>query len=151
MRVGRRCPEDHGSAAQAVCALWPAHSSDEDGVDRVQEAGGPPRGRPRERHLRFSRTDALWVEVAPGVLGHQTQDSQEAPLPHQEVLVAVVSHQSSRALEIPVPAAMPEVTWALSVLWYPRECPTARGSPSLRGEGVAVLAESSSQEEPNRL
>ena len=82
--------------------------------------------------------------------GHQTQDSQEAPLSYQAVLVAVVSHHSSRALALPVPAAMPEVTWALAVLGYPREAPTARGSPSRRGAGVAVLAASSSQSEPNR-
>src|SRR2546428_5302987 len=138
LRVGRGCPEDHGRAAQAVCALWSAHSSHEDGVDRVQEAGGPPRDRPRERHLRLSRTDPLLVEVAPGFLGDQTQDSQEAPLSHQEGPVAVGSRQSSRALEIPVPAAVPEVTWALSVLWYPRGLPSAGGGPSLCGERVAV-------------
>ena len=49
----------------------------------------------------------------------------------------------SRALAIPVPAAMPEGTWALAVLWYPGALPPTRGSPSLRGAGVAVRAESS--------
>jgi hypothetical protein len=56
----------------------------------------------------------------------------------------------SRALAIPVPAAMPEGTWALAVLWYPGALPPTRGSPSLRGAGGAVRAESSSQEEPKQ-
>ena len=41
--LGSGRPADHGRAAEAVCPLWPDHSSDEDGVDRVQEAGTPAR------------------------------------------------------------------------------------------------------------
>ena len=36
-------------------------------------------------------------------------------------------------------------------LWYPRELPSAGGGPSLCGEGVAVLAESSQQQERDWL
>ena len=53
----------------------------------------PPRDRPRERHIRLSRIDPLLDEITPGILGDQTQDSQEAAPPHQEVAVAVVSQR----------------------------------------------------------
>ena len=78
----------------------------------------PTRDRRGERHIRLSRLDPLLDDITPGVLGHQTPDSQEASPPHQEVAVAMVSHQSARALEIPVPDALPEVARAFSVLWY---------------------------------
>ena len=78
-----------------------------------------------ERDMRLSRIYALLDAIASGVLGHQTSDSQEASPPHEEVVVAVVSRQSARALERPIPDALPEVARAFSVLWYPRELPLA--------------------------
>ena len=51
--------QDDGRAAEAVCSLRADHASDEDGVDCVQETGGPPGSRPRERHMRLSRIDPL--------------------------------------------------------------------------------------------
>ena len=75
------------------------HSSDEDGVDRVQETGGPPGVRRWERHIRLSGIDPLLDEITPGVLGDQTPDSQEAPPSHQEVVVAMVSHNRHAPLQ----------------------------------------------------
>jgi len=128
---------------QAVRALWPAHASNDDGAARVPEAGSPPRDRPRERHLRRSRMDARLVEIAPGFFGDRTQHSQDAPLPYQAVCMAVGPRQASRTAAIPVPQALPEAAWALPVRRYPRALSFAGGSPSLGGEGVAVLAQSS--------
>src|SRR5919108_3009168 len=149
LRAGNRCPEDSDCAAEAVCPLWSDHSSDEDGVDRVQETVRPPGVGRWERHIRLSGIDPLLDAVAPGVLGDQTQNSQAAAPSHQEVAVAVGSHPPSRPPEIPGPEALPEVAGALPVLWYPRELPSVGGRPSLCGEGVALLAESSQSQESN--
>jgi hypothetical protein len=57
LRAGNRCAEDHDRAAEAVCPLWSDHSSDEDGVDGVQETERPPGVGQWERHSRLSRID----------------------------------------------------------------------------------------------
>jgi retron-type reverse transcriptase len=135
--------QNHGRAAQAVCPLCPDHSSDEDGADSVSETGRPRGVRHRGRHIRVPRIDPLLGEIAPGLLGDQTPDSAQAPTPHQEGVMAVVSHPSSRASQIPVSDARSEVVGAFPILWYPREpSPAGRGA-TLCGESVALLAESS--------
>ena len=139
--------EQEGTLAR----LWPAaerfarsghYSSDEDGAHWVQETGGPPGSRPWERHMRLSRIDPLLDEIAPRVLGDQTQDSQKTAASHQEVALAMVSQQSARAAEIPVPDALREVTRAFPILRYSGELPPVGGGPSFCGKSVAVLAES---------
>ena len=70
-----------------------------------------------ERHLRRCRMDPLRDDIAPGVLGEQTQDSQETAASHQEVARAMVSHPSSRTAALPVPDALREARRALPRLW----------------------------------
>ena len=50
---------------------------------------------------------------------------------HQEVALAMVSQQSSRAAAIPVPDALPEAARAFPVRRYPGELPPAGGGPAL--------------------
>jgi RNA-directed DNA polymerase len=45
--------------------------------------------------------------------------------PHEEVVVAVGARPSARALERPIPDALPEVAGAFAVVRYPRELPLA--------------------------
>src|SRR5215468_3858843 len=134
--------QDYGRAAEAGCSLRAHHASDEDGAHGVQETGGPPGSRPWERHIRLSRIDPLLDEIAPRVLGDQTQDSQKTAASHQEVALAMVSQQSARAAEIPVPDALLEVTRAFPILRYSGELPPVGGGTSFCGKSVAVLAES---------
>ncbi len=134
--------QNHGRAAKAVHSLWPAHSSNEDGSDCVSEARCPPGKGQWERHLRLSRIAPLLDAITPGIVGDQTQDSQEAAPAYQEGVMAVVSHQPSCAPAIPVSDALPEVARAFPILWSPRELPSPGGSPSPCGEGVAILVES---------
>ena len=98
--------------------------------------------------MRLSRIDPRLAEIAPRCRGDHTQDGQKArPSPHA-VSLAMVSHQSARALARPRPDARPEVTRALPVLWESGDHAPAGGGPPLGGAGVAVLAESSQEQEP---
>src|SRR5215510_15733005 len=142
LRTGSGRAQDDGCAPEAVCPLRTHHSSDEDGVDRVQEAEGPPGVREWERHIHLSWIDPLLDEIASGVLGNETQDSQKTFASHQEIALAMVSQQSSRTAAIPIPDALCHATRALSILRYSGELPPARGGPSFCGAGVAVLVES---------
>ena len=54
----------------------------------------------------LSRIDPLLDEIAPGVLGHQTPDSQKTPASHQAIAMAMVSQPSSCTAAIPIPDAL---------------------------------------------
>src|SRR5439155_27072678 len=108
-------------------------------------------GRHWERHIRLSGIDPLLDTITWRVLGDQTSDSQEAALSHQAVLMAMVPHSSSRALQRPTPEVMPEGTRAFPILWSPGEHAHARGSPSLCGESVAILVKPPQEQEPDVL
>src|SRR5262245_12535138 len=139
---GGGCSQGNGRATETVCPFRAHHASHENDVDCVQETGGPCRVRQWERHIRLSRIDPLLDEIALGVLGDQTQDSQKTTASHQEVAMAMVSHQSARAAEIPVPDALLEVARAFPILRYSGELPPVGGGTSFCGKSVAVLAES---------
>src|SRR2546423_8151568 len=143
MRVASGRSQDHGRAAEALCPLRSDHSSDEDGVDCVQQAGDSPGVDGGKRHIRLPRVDPLLDAITPGILGDQTQDSPKAAAAHQEVTMAMVSPESSYPAAIPVPAVMPEVARAFPVLRYPGELPPAGGGPQRSGKGVAILAQPS--------
>jgi hypothetical protein len=83
-----------------------------------------------------------WAQSRRGVLGEKPPDSEQAPTPHHEGVVAVVSPPSSRAPPIPVSEARSEVVWALPLRGYPGERPPAGSGATLCGESVAVRAES---------
>ena len=146
-RVGTRRPQEHGRAATAVCALWPAPASDQDGAERVQETGGAPGPGGRQRPLRLSGVDPGLDTSASGRLGEHTPASQQAETSHQEVPVAMGSHHSSCPLASPVSEALPEVAWALPVRRDARNPPPAGGHRPRRGAGVALLAELAQQHE----
>ena len=90
----------------------------------------------------FLGFDPRLDESAPGVLGDETQDSQQTAASHQEVALAMVPQQSSRAAAIPVSDALLEAPRAFPVLRYSGELPPAGGGAAFCGKGVAVLAES---------
>src|SRR5262245_24879609 len=69
-----------------------------------------------ERHIRVSRLHPLLGTNTSGVLGHQTQNSQETAPAYPAGVVAMVSPQSSCASAIPVSDAVREAARALSVL-----------------------------------
>ena len=92
--------------------------------------------------MHLAWLDPLLDEIAPGVLGHDTQDSQQTWASHPARALALVSHQASRPAALPVPEALRQATRALAVLRYAGELPPVGGGPSWCGEGVAVLVES---------
>jgi hypothetical protein len=81
----------------------------------------------------------------PGLWGDHTPDSPLAPASHDAGALAPVSHPPSRARPIPVSEALPDVAWALPVLWSSRELPPGGGSPGLCAAGVALRAQWSLQ------
>src|SRR6266545_3791504 len=127
---------------KAVCPLWSAYSSNEDDAGRIQEAQSQSGIGTWERHIRVSRLHPLLGTNTSGILGHQTQNSQETAPAYPAGVVAMVSPQSSCASAIPVSDAVRETTRALSVLRDSRQLPAAGERPSLCGEGVAILVES---------
>src|SRR6266446_2083041 len=143
-------PQEHDRTAKAVRPLWLAHSSDEDGAERVQATGSPQGNRGEERHMRLPGVDAFLDAITPGVRGDQAEDSPETPPSPHEVSRAVVAPQPSCPLEKPVSEALPEVAWALPVRRDARQLPPAGGHLPVRGEDMAILAESaqSSEREP---
>src|SRR4029453_16023548 len=95
--------------------------------------------------------DPLLDAITPGILGDQTQDRPKASASREKVAVAMVSSQSSPALERPTPEAVPEVAWPLPVLWDSRELPQDSRSPLSCGGGMAVLAQSSQSQKCDQL
>ena len=114
----------------------------EDDAGRIQEAQSQSGSGTWERHIRVSRLHPLLGTNTSGILGYQTQNSQETAPADSAGAVAMVSPQPPCASAIPVSNAVREATRTLSVLRDSRQLPSAGERPSLCGEGVAVLVES---------
>ena len=79
-------------ATQAVCPLWPAHSSDEDGVDRVQEARSPPGHRHMgTAHSSFSDFTHYWARTRRGFWVIKRRTARKRLRRDPEGVVAMVS------------------------------------------------------------
>ena len=97
--------------------------------------------------MRLSRIHPLLDAITARVLGHQTENGQKTPTPHEEIPVAVVSGQPSHPAARAVPDAVPEAARALPVLWDQGELPHVGSEVPAWGSGMAILVEPAQSEE----